>query len=165
MCSSIDVLTAVRLREGMSPVGSPGLSCIFASSQKSPTPRTPSGPRLAVQAAGPSTRPDEAGVTFPRRDTLPGIAFGRYVSFITLSTVLSFSLTSSLSFCRQSGKDNSSFLDHSLWIMTEWKRISLISSPLTLVIIPFPRNIGHRSIHLPGLDRAECIAILSVAAS
>ena len=47
--------------------------------------RTPSGPRLAPQAAGPSTRPDEAGVTFPRRDTLPGIAFGRYVSFITLS--------------------------------------------------------------------------------
>ena len=71
MCSSIDVLTAGCLREGMSPVGSPGLSWIFAGSQKSTPPRTPSGPRLAVQAAGPSTRPGEAGVTFPRRGTLP----------------------------------------------------------------------------------------------
>ena len=77
MCSSIDVLTAVRLREGMSPVGSPGLSGIFAWSQKSTTPRTPSGPRLALQAAGPSTRPGEAEVTFPRRDTLPGSTDGR----------------------------------------------------------------------------------------
>ena len=76
MCSSIDVLTAVRLREGMLPVGSPGLSWIFAGSQKSTTPLTPSGPRLAAQAAGPSTRPDEAGVTFPRCDTLPGITSG-----------------------------------------------------------------------------------------
>ena len=66
-----------RCREVMPPVGSPGLSWIFAGSQKSPPPRTPSAPRLAVQAAGPSTRPDEAGVTFPRCDTLPGIAFGR----------------------------------------------------------------------------------------
>ena len=41
--------SAVCLREGMSPVGSPGLSWIFAGLQKSTTPRTPSGPRLAVQ--------------------------------------------------------------------------------------------------------------------
>ena len=47
MCSSIDVLTAGCLREGMSPVGSPVLSGIFAKLQKSTTPRTPSGPRLA----------------------------------------------------------------------------------------------------------------------
>ena len=66
-----------RCREGMSPVGSPGMSWIFAWSQKSPTPWTPSGPRLAPQAAGPATRPDEAGVTFPRCDTLPGFASGR----------------------------------------------------------------------------------------
>ena len=66
-----------QLREVMSPVGSPGMSWIFAESQKSTTPRTPSGPRLAVQAAGPATRPDEAGVTFPRRDTLPGITSGQ----------------------------------------------------------------------------------------
>ena len=66
-----------RCREVMLPVGSPGLSWIFAGSQKSPTPRTPSGPRLAMQAAGPSTRPDEAGVTFPRCDTLPGITSER----------------------------------------------------------------------------------------
>ena len=65
------------MREGMSPVGSPGLSWIFAGLQKSTTPRTPSGPRLALQAAGPSTRPDEAGVTFPRCDTHPGVASGR----------------------------------------------------------------------------------------
>ena len=72
-----DFLSAGRLREGMSPVGSPGMSEIFAGSQKSSTPRTPSGPRLALQAAGPSTRPGEAGVTFPRCDTLPGSANGR----------------------------------------------------------------------------------------
>ena len=34
-------------------------------------------PSLALQAAGPSTRPDEAGVTFPRCDTLPGSASER----------------------------------------------------------------------------------------
>ena len=73
-------LPAGCLREGMSPVGSPGMSWIFAGSQKSMTP----GPRpvhalpsLALQAARPSTRPDEAGVTFPRCDTLPGSASGR----------------------------------------------------------------------------------------
>ena len=186
-------LPAVRLRKGVSPVGSPGLSRIFAGSQKSLTPRTPSGPRLTLQAAGPATRPDEAGVTFPRCDTLPGIASGRYVSFITLSTVLFLTLSSSLyfrvptplnshssgndflgisyhsirqlSFRRQIGKEIGSFLDYSLWIMTEWVRISLISFPLTLVIIPFQRDIGHRSIHLPSLDRAECIAIRPAAAS
>ena len=38
------------------------------------TPRTPSGPRLAPQAAGPATRPGASGVTFPRCDTLPDIA-------------------------------------------------------------------------------------------
>ena len=48
--------------------GKSGGAEIFAGSQKSPAPRTPSGPRLAPQAAGPSTRPDEAGVTFPRFD-------------------------------------------------------------------------------------------------
>ena len=53
---------------------------------------------------------------------------------MALSIVLFLSLTSSLSFCRQSGKDTSSLLDHSLWIMTEWERISLISCPLFLVI-------------------------------
>ena len=164
MCSGIDVLTAVRLREWMSPVGSPGLSWIFAGSQKYPTPRTPSGPRLAAQAAGPSTRPDEAGVTFPRRDTLPGVASERrYLIDGSLSIVLSFSLTSSLSFCRHSGKELGSFLDHSLWIMTGWERISSISFPLTLLIIPFQRAIGHRSIHLPGLYRANVYNPAAVA--
>ena len=49
----------------------------FCRVAKIPAPRTPSGPRLAVQAAGPSTRPDEAGVTSPRCDTLPAVASGR----------------------------------------------------------------------------------------
>ena len=61
-------------------MGSPGLSWIFAWSQKSTTPRTPSGPRLALQAAGPSTRPGEAGVTFPRCDTRPDSSTGRRFS-------------------------------------------------------------------------------------
>ena len=43
-------------------------------------PRTPSGPRLAVQAAGPATRPGEAEVTFPRCDALPGSTDGRLFS-------------------------------------------------------------------------------------
>ena len=117
----IVVLPAVRLREGMSPVESPGMSLIFAGSQKPTTPRTPSGPRLAVQAAGPSTRPDEAGVTFPRCDILPGIASGRrYLIDGSLSIVLSLSFTPSLSFCKQSGKEIGTFLDHSPGIMTEW---------------------------------------------
>ena len=74
--SSVSLPTGC-LREGMSPVGSLGMSWIFAGSQKSPPPRTPSGPRLALHDAVPSTRPDEAGVTFTRRDTLPAVASGR----------------------------------------------------------------------------------------
>ena len=125
----------------MSPVGSPGMSWIFAGSQKSTTPRTPSGPRLAVQAAGPSTRPGVAGDTFPRCDTLPDITFGRnYLIDCFLSIVLSFSLTSSLSFCCQSGKEIGSFHAHSLWIMTEWERISLISFPLSLSTLILPNE-------------------------
>ena len=103
-------------------MGSPGLSRIFAGSQKSTTPRTPSGPRLALQAAGPSTRPDEAGVTFPRCDTLPGVASERrYLIDGSLDIALLLSFAPSLSFCvptplysSSSGKDIALIIAHSL---------------------------------------------------
>ena len=69
-------------REGMSPVGSPWKSEIFAGSQKSPNPRTPSWPRLAAQAAGQSTRPDAAGDSFRIRfaDPYPNLSLGERLS-------------------------------------------------------------------------------------
>ena len=146
----------------MSPVGSPGMSRIFAGSQKSSTPRTPSGPRLAAQAAGPSTRPDEAGVTFPRCDTLPGITSSRRChSYLSRhSSFLSF--TSSFSFCHQSGKEFASLLVHSPGIRIEWEGYPASSWPLLSSVLflptewqryrpfscPLPRNhdrVGKRS--------------------
>ena len=61
------------LREGMSPVGSPRRSEIFAESQKSPNPRTPAGftPCCASRGTGHPLR--AAGGTFPRVDTLPDL--------------------------------------------------------------------------------------------
>ena len=60
-------------REGMSPVGSPRRSEIFAESQKSPNPRTPAGftPCCASRGTGHPLR--AAGGTFPRVDTLPDL--------------------------------------------------------------------------------------------
>ena len=57
---------------------------------------------------------------------------------MALSIVLFLSLPSSLSFCRQSGKDIGSFLDHSPEFTFEWERISLISSPLSLSTLISP---------------------------
>ena len=61
-------------REGMSPVGSPRRSEIFAESQKSPNPRTPTGftPCCASRGTGHPLR--AAGGTFPRVDTLPDLS-------------------------------------------------------------------------------------------
>ena len=89
----------------------------------------PSGPRpvhalpsLALQAAGPSTRPDVAGVTFPRCDTLPGVASERrYLIDGSLALALLLSFAPSLSFCvptplysSSSGKDIALIIAHSL---------------------------------------------------
>ena len=148
----------------VSPVGSPWLSEIFAGSQKSSTPRTPSGPRFAPQAAGPSTRPGVAGDTFPRFDTLPGVASERRFIVHFFLAIFHFLSHLFLSAARV-GRITALCLTTPSGILTEWERLSLISFPLTLVIILFPRDIGNRSIHLPGLDRAECIAIRPVAAS
>ena len=142
----------------MSPVGSPGMSWIFAESQKSTTPRTPSGPRLAPQAAGPSTRPGVAGDTFPRRDTLHGSANGRReviqesqpsrhhgrptdIIHNTLAIVYFFSLISSLTFCLPV-----------LSLPAEWERYRLFACPL-------PMNhdrVGKESLHIVSTHLCDC---------
>ena len=104
----------------------------FCRVAKIPDPPDPvSGPRLAVHAAGPSTRPDEAGVTFPRCATLPDSSTGRrYLIDGSLYIVLFLSLTPSLYFCCQSGKDIGSLLDHFPGNMTEWDTYCRFSFPL-----------------------------------
>ena len=90
-----------RLREGVSPFSCRPIACGkgcrpwevrgcrgFLQGRKNPRPPGPRPvyalPSLALQAAGPFTRPDEAGVTFPRCDTLPASLPARRISFITL---------------------------------------------------------------------------------
>ena len=114
----------------------------FCRVAKISNPRTPSGSRLAAQAAGPSTRPGEAGDTFPRCDN-PSRHRCRPTDIIhnTLAIVYFFSLISSLTFCLPV-----------LSLPAEWERYRFFSCPL-------PLNCGRvvkESLHIVSIHLCDC---------